>query len=555
MTTPDIFLSYNREDSAVARAFAEGLEREGFSVWWDQTLRSGEAYDEVTEAALKSAKAVVVLWSPRSVVSRWVRAEATIADRNKTLVPVMIEPCERPIMFELTQTAELGHWTGDAGDRAWQGFLGDVRGFVGREAAAPAPTAPAPTPEPTPGKPGERGGAPSLAVMPFANRSGLTEDEVFAIGMVEDLIDAISLSQDVRVLSSGSTAKWAGKPTDLREVGRELRVRYVLEGNVRRSGANLRVTVQLAEAESGAIQWTQKFERPISELADLQEDLITELAVQLGATVTNLEMGRALSKPTDLTAWEALARAYSAYRQFTPEAIDRAITEATRATEIAPDYGAAQAFLAAALALRYFSSGVENPAEVARIREIANRALVLAPNDVPALCRIADALAFTGHPSEALQHTARALQISPNTGLAHHYRGRAFGMLDRPEEALMHFDTAARLMPGWHIMWAIHVWVGIVHVTTEDWPKAEMALDDCIALNPTFGGTYVLKALTCLHLDRRTEACQLIRNSASHGQSLATAEFNFRHMMMSSARLDRRIAELRELWAEAEAGA
>ena len=122
MTNPDIFLSYNREDSDTARRFAEGLEREGLSVWWDQTLRSGEAYDEVTEAALKSAKAVVVLWSPRSVVSRWVRAEATIADRNKTLVPVMIEPCERPIMFELTQTAELGHWTGDSGDPAWRGF-------------------------------------------------------------------------------------------------------------------------------------------------------------------------------------------------------------------------------------------------------------------------------------------------------------------------------------------------------------------------------------------------------------------------------------------------
>ena len=120
MTTPDIFLSYNREDSDTARRFAEGLEREGFSVWWDQTLRSGEAYDEVTEAALKAAKAVVVLWSPRSVVSRWVRAEATIADRNKTLVPVMIEPCERPIMFELTQTAELGHWQGDAGDKVWR---------------------------------------------------------------------------------------------------------------------------------------------------------------------------------------------------------------------------------------------------------------------------------------------------------------------------------------------------------------------------------------------------------------------------------------------------
>src|SRR5262245_45199168 len=115
---PDIFLSYNREDQARAKMFAEAFEGQGFSVWWDVGLKTGEAYDEVTEAALRGAKAVVVLWWKKSVVSRWVRAEATLADRNKTLVPCMIEACERPIMFELTQTAELGHWQGDAGDRA-----------------------------------------------------------------------------------------------------------------------------------------------------------------------------------------------------------------------------------------------------------------------------------------------------------------------------------------------------------------------------------------------------------------------------------------------------
>lgn len=104
---PDIFLSYSRDDQATARRFAEAFERAGFSVWWDATLRSGEAYDQVTEKALKEARAVVVLWSRKSVESRWVRAEATLAERNKALVPVMIEPCERPIMFELTHTADL----------------------------------------------------------------------------------------------------------------------------------------------------------------------------------------------------------------------------------------------------------------------------------------------------------------------------------------------------------------------------------------------------------------------------------------------------------------
>ena len=140
---PDIFLSYNREDQAAARRFAEAFQSEGFDVWWDTTLRAGEAYDEVTETALRTAKAVVVLWSPRSVVSRWVRAEATQADRNKTLVPVTIEPCERPIMFELTQTADLAHWQGEPDDGAWLAFLSDVRRFVqsGAPARTPAPTA------------------------------------------------------------------------------------------------------------------------------------------------------------------------------------------------------------------------------------------------------------------------------------------------------------------------------------------------------------------------------------------------------------------------------
>ena len=115
---PDIFLSYSRDDQTTARLFAEGFEREGFSVWWDATLNPGEAFDQVTEKALREAKAVVVLWSKKSVDSRWVRAEATQANESKTLVPVMIEPCKRPIMFELTHTADLSQWTGERKDPA-----------------------------------------------------------------------------------------------------------------------------------------------------------------------------------------------------------------------------------------------------------------------------------------------------------------------------------------------------------------------------------------------------------------------------------------------------
>lgn len=133
MSGHDIFISYSREDRAAARHFADSFVREGFSVWWDAVLRSGETFDEVIERELKAAKAVVVLWSPRSVASRWVRAEATLADRSNKLVPAIIEKCNLPIIFELTHAAELSDWTGDTADSRWQTLASDLRRLVGEK--------------------------------------------------------------------------------------------------------------------------------------------------------------------------------------------------------------------------------------------------------------------------------------------------------------------------------------------------------------------------------------------------------------------------------------
>ena len=131
MAGPDIFISYCRQDRPSARLFAEAFVEEGFNVWWDAVMHSGETFDEVIERNLRASKAVVVLWSPRSVASRWVRAEATQADRANKLVPVIIEPCERPIIFELTHTADMPDWKGDRSDPSWQSLVNDLRRLVG----------------------------------------------------------------------------------------------------------------------------------------------------------------------------------------------------------------------------------------------------------------------------------------------------------------------------------------------------------------------------------------------------------------------------------------
>ncbi|WP_353255607.1 toll/interleukin-1 receptor domain-containing protein [Hyphomonas sp.] len=111
-----IFLSYSRADRPKAQVIAEALIAEGFVVWWDKALRAGQTYDEVTEDMLRESDAVVVLWSTVSVKSKWVRAEATLGQRTLALVPAMIEDANRPIMFELTQSADLIGWDADRGD-------------------------------------------------------------------------------------------------------------------------------------------------------------------------------------------------------------------------------------------------------------------------------------------------------------------------------------------------------------------------------------------------------------------------------------------------------
>jgi len=139
----DIFLSYARTDRAAARMFAEAFADEGFSVWWDAALHSGETFDEVIEQKLRESGAVVVLWSPRSVASRWVRAEATQADRRNKLAPAIIEPCDRPIIFELTHAADLCDWTGDITDLRWRTFVDDLSHLI--EARAAETNVPAPS--------------------------------------------------------------------------------------------------------------------------------------------------------------------------------------------------------------------------------------------------------------------------------------------------------------------------------------------------------------------------------------------------------------------------
>jgi TolB-like protein len=329
---PDIFLSYCREDQPVARHFAQGLEREGFSVWWDQALSAGEAFDKTTEKALKDARAVVVLWSKRSVESRWVRSEATLADRYGTLVPVTIEECDRPIMFELTHTADLANWSGDPADPRWRSFVAGLRRSVGLTTQLTPVIAPAATPAQSWRKsivwtalavaalaiavgaawylndkrygPASTAVDRSIAVLPFENFSADEDQDHFADGLTEEILNSLARIPDLQVTARTSAFAFKGKSEDLKAVGKTLGVAHVLEGSVRRSGQQLRITTQLINTDTGFHLWSQTYERRLTDIFAIQEDIARSVAGALQVTL-GVGVGREPGMTRNIEAYEA----------------------------------------------------------------------------------------------------------------------------------------------------------------------------------------------------------------------------------------------------------
>ena len=435
MTTPDIFLSYNREDAATAKRFADGFAAEGLSVWWDTALRSGEAYDEVTEAALRGAKAVVVLWSPRSVVSRWVRAEATIADRCKTLVPVTIEPCERPIMFELTQTAELSHWTGDAGDAAWQAFLTDVRHRVGQQSApqlSNSPTNRVPAAQPQ----AKSAAKPNVIILPFVNMSGDTEQEYFSDGVTEDIITDLGRVAALSLVSRNMAFSYKGKTVATAHLAETLHVSHILEGSVRKSGDRIRITAQLMDAATDTQVWAERFDRTLDDIFAIQDDISKAVVAALKLHLAPDEQRAIEQRPTsNPEAYELFLMA----RQFGRTGSERMkpliVRLCQRAVEIDPGFALAWAHLSFAEA------------------ELSQRNVV-------------------GFTIEGAYASAqRALEVDPDLAEAHAAMGEALvrGASDDLRKGEPYIITALRLDPD---CFEANLFAGYVYVSQHEWEQA-----------------------------------------------------------------------------------
>jgi adenylate cyclase len=290
---------------------------------------------------------------------------------------------------------------------------------------------------------------PSIAVLPFQNMSGDPEQEYFVDGMVEEIITALSRIRWLFVIARNSTFTYKGRAVDVKEVGRELGVRYVLEGSVRKGGNRVRITAQLIDAETGTHLWADRFDGSLEDVFDLQDKIAISVAGVIEPTLQAAETARSAHRPTsDLSAYDGYLRAFAMYRMSRTQ-VPQAFALLEEAIARDPHYGPALA-LAAALSMSLVSDGSRPDRDTTRRKGIdfAHRALQVAANDPNVLADAAYTLAGFGEDIDAMIALVdRALAFNPSYARGWHVSGFLRLWAGQAEQAVEHAEMALRLSP------------------------------------------------------------------------------------------------------------
>ena len=303
---------------------------------------------------------------------------------------------------------------------------------------------------------------PSIAVLPFANMSGDPEQDYFSDGITEDIITALSRFRWFLVIARSSTFVYKGQGVDVKQVGRELGARYVLEGSVRRSGQRVRITAQLIDAACGGHIWVEQYDRELSDIFAIQDEITARVASAIQSKLWVAEELRGCKRSVDdLGAWDLVARAVSHQYKLTPADSETAIGILRQAVQRYPDYAPAHAVLAYIPIL----CAAVGWTPLAHVRELAvahiNRALELDPEETwahEALGQLAD---NCGRNDDAVRHFRTALDLNPNLATARCSLGWVLVRGDRLEEALVCFELARKLRTSPHDPWCAFELAGI----------------------------------------------------------------------------------------------
>ena len=335
-------------------------------------------------------------------------------------------------------------------DANTKAIAGEMRKGDGTE-AVPSPTA-APVDPPLPND------RVSIAVLPFTNMSGDPEQEYFADGMAEEILTALSHCHSMLVIARNSSFAYKGKAVDIREVGRELGVRYVLEGSVRRGGDRVRFTGQLIDASNGNHIWADRFEGDMSDVFALQDQFSESVVACIEPRLQIAEIERLKHKPAgDLNAYDCILRAQQAIYEWTAESVETAMRQLERALKIDANYALANAMLANCYATRRFQGWSKDyQAEAIEGLRLAERAIELGRDDGEVLWRAGNAMwHLSMQADEPKELLYRALQINPNSSIALTITGWIELALGNPETAVELLQRAQRLSPRDPRAWTI----------------------------------------------------------------------------------------------------
>ena len=428
----DIFVSYARTDKGRVAPLVAALEAEGWSVWWDPEIAPGQDFDSLIATALAAAKAVIVVWTPASVASRWVRGEARIAADRGVLVPVRFERAELPIDARAIHTTELDAWAQNSACAEFQELARAVAGLVPRPAGhKPAPKAARKI---------------SICVLPFSNMSGEPEQDYFSDGISEDVITDLSKVSALSVVSRNTAFGYKGKSVDIKQIALQLHVSHVLEGSVRKSGNRVRITAQLIEAASDNHVWAERFDRDLADIFALQDEIsqaiVKALKLKLAPEEKKAIEQRGTTNPEAYNLY-VMARQYGITSGLGDARRSETIIRLCRsAIELDPSYARAWALMANAQGVLRFHHGRGGDAGLAA----AEKAIALDPNLAEAHAAKGRALTIDAKRDEALPEVEAALRLDPESYEVNAAAGAWNYTMRRMADAARYFDKAASLM-------------------------------------------------------------------------------------------------------------
>ena len=437
----DVFVSYARADRDRVAPLVAAIVAKGWSVWWDPEITPGQEFDDQIDAEIDAAKAVMVVWTPNSVGSRWVRGEAREAADRGILVPVRFDNARLPMDVRAIHTTDLDDWAEDPSSPPAREFLHALGAMIARAPTKAVSTAPGVTP--TADKPTALF---SICVLPFTNMSGDSEQEYFSDGITEDVITDLSKVSALAIISRNSAFRYKGTHVDIPKVASELKVTHVLEGSVRKAGGRVRISAQLVDAKTNNHIWAERYDRDSSDIFALQDEISEAIVKALRLRLLPKEKKAIERRGTDNSEAHNL---YLMARQthITGQEADARSAEAivrlcTRTVEIDPNYAEAWALMAIGhLKLRDARQGCADEGMVA-----AERALSLDPDLAEAHAVKAQLLLADGDADAAAEEVAIAYELNPESYEVNRSAGRLNYQLRRYEEAVGFFEKAAGLM-------------------------------------------------------------------------------------------------------------